>query len=131
MPYGVTGSPPVPIHVITRGQFVNWDAANNCVQVAPVWAAGVHAIGIALSDGDPDLGDIAIGVKDYTVAVLPEAGYTPATGYILYPSAVTPGCVSKTAGTETAIGWVVNAQLGDPSGDSNVGITVEMGTLYF
>jgi hypothetical protein len=109
------------IHTVLRGQLCNFDVANQCMQATPAVAAA-HALGIALSDGDPDTTDIAIAVKDYTVAVTPESGYVPATGDLLYPSLVTAGAVGK-AVNGPVIGWVINGQLSAQG-------TIEMGTLY-
>jgi hypothetical protein len=94
---------------ILRGQLVTIDGASHTAKVAGV--VGDRVVGVALSDADPDLLSVAVGVKGgYTMSMVPKAGDTFFVGTIVNQDQTTFGQVTATITAAKEVGWVVNPQ---------------------
>jgi hypothetical protein len=104
---------------ILRGQLVTIDGGTHTAKVAGV--VGDRVVGVALSDADPDLLSVAVGVKGgYTVSMVPKSGDTFFVGTIVNQDQVTFGQVTTTITAAKEVGWVVNPQK-DALGNLEVG----------
>jgi hypothetical protein len=94
---------------ILRGQLVTIDGASHTAKVAGV--VGDRIVGVALSDADPDLLSVAVGVKGgYTMSMVPKTGDTFFVGTIVNQDQTTFGQVTATITAAKEVGWVVNPQ---------------------
>lgn len=92
---------------ILRGQLVTVDASTHTARLANV--VGDRVYGVALSDSDPDLLSVAVGVKGgYTVSMVPKTGDTFVLGTIVYQDQVNFQQVTVTVTASKVVGWVVN-----------------------
>ena len=92
---------------ILRGQLVTIDGSTHTAKVAGV--VGDRVVGVALSDADPDLLSVAVGVKGgYTMSMVPKTGDTFFVGTIVNQDQVTFGQVTTTITAAKEVGWVVN-----------------------
>src|SRR5215467_6770355 len=98
---------------ILRGQLVSFTpgtaGANGTAKVPA--AAGDRIYGIALSDYDPDTGEVPIAVKGgYTVSLAPSTGQTFQQGGLAYQDQTTFNTITTTVTASKIIGWIVNQQ---------------------
>lgn len=94
---------------ITRGQLVCVDTGTHLAKPAAV--VGDRIIGIALSDSDPDLLSVYVGVKGgYTMSVVPKSGDTWFVGTPAYQDQATFSQVTVTATSTKVLGWIVDPQ---------------------
>jgi hypothetical protein len=94
---------------ILRGQLVTIDGASHTAKVAGV--VGDRVVGVALSDADPDLLSVAVGVKGgYTMSMVPKTGDTFFIGTIVNQDQTTFSQVTATITAAKEVGWVVNPQ---------------------
>jgi hypothetical protein len=94
---------------ILRGQLVTIDGSTHTAKVAGV--VGDRVVGVALSDADPDLLSVAVGVKGgYTMSMVPKTGDTFFVGTIVNQDQTTFGQVTTTITAAKEVGWVVNPQ---------------------
>ena len=92
---------------ILRGQLVTIDGSTHTAKVAGV--VGDRVVGVALSDADPDLLSVAVGVKGgYTMSMVPKTGDTFFIGTIVNQDQTTFGQVTTTITAAKEVGWVVN-----------------------
>jgi hypothetical protein len=104
---------------ILRGQLVTIDGTTHTAKVAGV--VGDRVVGVALSDADPDLLSVAVGVKGgYTMSMVPKSGDTFFVGTIVNQDQTTFGQVTTTITAAKEVGWVVNPQK-DSLGNLEVG----------
>jgi hypothetical protein len=98
---------------ILRGQLVSFTpgvaGANGTAKIPS--AAGDRIYGIALSDYDPDTGDLPIAVKGgYTVSLAPTAGQTLQQGGLAYQDQTTFNTITTVVTASKILGWVVSQQ---------------------
>jgi hypothetical protein len=94
---------------ILRGQLVTIDGSTHTAKVAGV--VGDRVVGVALSDADPDLLSVPVGVKGgYTMSMVPKTGDTFFVGTIVNQDQTTFGQVTTTITAAKEVGWVVNPQ---------------------
>jgi hypothetical protein len=118
------GIVPLPTtNTILRGQMVSFTpgtagADGNALIPA---AAAAKVYGVALSDADPDLKYVPVGVKGgYTMSMTPATGQTFQQGGIVYQDSTDFSKVTAVVGTNAIVGWAVSGKP-DSLGNIEVG----------
>ena len=106
------GIVPLPTtNTILRGQMVSFTpgvggADGNALVPA---AAASKIYGIALSDADPDMRYVPVGIKGgYTMSMTPATGQVFQQGGIVYQDSTDFSKVTTVVGTNAVIGWCVS-----------------------